>query len=420
MTTIKHWAIYFGHDSASELKWVKNLLSGKIPSELSSIENKTGVYFSTSTLEKYIYEEKFHDDFCLSEEKNRSLLTFSSGEQRKALLNHLLLKNPGFLVVDHVFDMLDASSISEINNKLLEFSKTISIIQIVKRKKNVLPFIHHALVINKNEIIYSGNMENLPELSVSTPSFSKQMLLPTGLQKVEKLSNPLIKFINVTVKYGEQVIVNNINWTINKNEFWQLKGPNGSGKTTLLTLITGDNPKAYNQEIYLFGKKRGSGESIWDIKKYIGFVTPAMVSMFRGWNTVEKMVISGLFDSVGLYKKPTEIQRFMANEWLKLLRMENQKHTRFSNLSETKKRMVLIARAMIKHPPLLILDEPAHALDDYNASVMGELINNIFKEKETSIIYVSHREEPGLNPQKIIELIPGKFGSEHHIPGFNQ
>lgn len=189
-------------------------------------------------------------------------------------------------------------------------------------------------------------------------------------------------------------------------------GPNGSGKTTLLTMITGDNPKAYGQDLTIFGHKRGSGESIWDIKKKIGYVTPSMTTLFRGWNTVEKMVISGLVDSIGLYKKPSELQKQIAGEWIELIGLEDLRLSRFSSLSEVQQCMVLIARAMIKHPPLLILDEPAHGLDDVNAKLLCALINKIATEGQTTIIYVSHRKEPGLEAKQVFELVLCKDGSK--------
>ena len=169
----------------------------------------------------------------------------------------------------------------------------------------------------------------------------------------------------------------------------------------------------------MFGQRRGSGESIWDIKKNIGYITPSMISLFRGWNTVEKMIISGLVDSIGLYKKPTDPERRKADEWLALLNMADAKHKRFSTLNETQKRMILIARAMIKHPPLLILDEPALGLNDKNAALLSALINKIYQEGQTSIVYVSHRNEPGLKPKLILELIPDEYGSKGHIQSKN-
>ncbi|QIA08414.1 ABC transporter ATP-binding protein [Draconibacterium halophilum] len=221
----------------------------------------------------------------------------------------------------------------------------------------------------------------------------------------------MIKLRNVSVKYHERQILNKINWTIRAGEFWQLKGPNGSGKTTILTMINGDNPKAFGQNIELFGRRKGTGESIWEIKREMGYFTPSMMELFKRRHTAEEMVISGFHDSIGLYHKASEIQKHVANEWLKVLGLEAKSNYAFVDLSQVNRRMVLIARAMIKHPPLLILDEPSTGLDDQSAALLSALINKIADESQTAILYVSHRTEPDLKPQFVFELIPSEKGS---------
>jgi molybdate transport system ATP-binding protein len=221
----------------------------------------------------------------------------------------------------------------------------------------------------------------------------------------------LVQFNNVSVSYEERCILKNINWQINKGEFWQLIGPNGSGKSTLLSMITGDNPKAYNQNLILFGRKKGTGETVWDIKAKIGYVNALMTHYFERRDTIENMVISGLNDSIGLYIKPSEVQIHLADEWLKLIGLYDQRKKVFVDLSAGKQRLVMIARAMIKHPPLLILDEPTTGLDDHDAMVFTTLVNKIAAETNTAIIYVSHRKESGLSPDFIYELLPNEEGS---------
>ena len=406
----RHWAI-FSSDLTMRSTFIQDLLKGEPCGELHLLTGMKGALFSNYTLEQFIREESLHDDYTLSIQEHRSIRTFSSGEQRKALLNHLLSTRPDFLILDNVFDMLDVESRQKLDIKLQEIARHITILQVIKRKDNLLPFLNRAILIEKEKVLFSGKIEEYLETHSEPDTFTFKGELPPPLKSNKTFSAPLVQFDDVSVKYGERTIVKKINWIINHGDFWQLKGPNGSGKTTLLTMITGDNPKAYGQNLVLFGKKRGSGESIWDIKKQIGYITPSMITLFRGWNTVEKMVVSGLVDSIGLYTKPTDAQRGLAGQWIKLLGFEQLKHSRFSNLNEVQKRMVLIARSMIKHPLLLILDEPAYGLDDHNAEILTSLVNKIAREGGTTIIYVSHRDEPGLAPRQVYELIPGPEGS---------
>nr|WP_252723122.1 ATP-binding cassette domain-containing protein [Tamlana agarivorans] len=220
----------------------------------------------------------------------------------------------------------------------------------------------------------------------------------------------------VTIKYGARVIVKDICWEIKPGEFWQLIGPNGSGKSTLITLITGDNPKAYGQDIVLFGMQKGSGERVWDIKNNIGHFSAEILRGFRRLDSIEKMILSGFYDSIGLYTFPTERQKFIAHDWLKLIGLFEVKHKDFLSLSVGQQRLVLIARAMVKHPPLLILDEPTNGLDDADAQIFSEFVNKIASESNTAILYVSHRkEETLLNPDYIFQLKPSILGSTGNV-----
>jgi len=220
---------------------------------------------------------------------------------------------------------------------------------------------------------------------------------------------------DVSVSYDGRQILNKISWTINASEFWQIVGPNGSGKSTILSLITGDNPKGYGQDLILFGRKKGSGETVWDIKQNIGYFTSTMTQFFSRMDSIEKMVISGFFDSVGLYIIPSELQVKTAHDWLKIIGLYEDRNKPFCFLPLGRQRIILVARAMVKHPPLLILDEPTSGLDDTNVAIFTALINKIAAESTSAILYVSHRAEKGLTPQYVYELIPGNNGSEGRI-----
>ena len=176
-------------------------------------------------------------------------------------------------------------------------------------------------------------------------------------------------------------------------------------------MITGENSKGYGQELYLFGQKKGSGESIWDIKKKIGYYAPTLTHNFYGEHTIEHMLISGLNDSIGLYKYPTEQQIKTAKEWLLLLDLSAKSDALFIEVPAGQQRLIMVARAMIKQPLLLILDEPTENLDDSSAGIFVALINKISKETSTAIIFVSHRTEVGLNPRNVFELQKTETGS---------
>ncbi|WNH10109.1 ABC transporter ATP-binding protein [Thalassobellus suaedae] len=236
--------------------------------------------------------------------------------------------------------------------------------------------------------------------------------LPPPYNPIDTNVENLVKLNNVTVTYGERVIVNAICWEIKPGEFWQLIGPNGSGKSTLITLITGDNPKGYLQDMVLFGMQKGSGESVWEIKRNIGYFSSEMLRGFMRSDSIENMIISGFLDSIGLYKFPSDRQILIAHQWLRILNMYEIKDKSFQFLSDGHKRLVLIARAMVKQPPLLILDEPTNGLDDADAEIFAELVNKIATESTTAILYVSHRnEEKLLKPDFIYELEPEQTGS---------
>jgi molybdate transport system ATP-binding protein len=219
----------------------------------------------------------------------------------------------------------------------------------------------------------------------------------------------------VSVSYEGRPILQKVHWKIQQGEFWQLVGPNGSGKSTLLSLISGDNPKGYGQELYLFGRKKGSGETVWDIKKNIGYFNSSITLHFNRLDSIEKMIVSGFNDSIGLYVVPSDEQLRLAKEWLHFLGLYDLKNKPIQFLPLAQQRMVLIARAMVKHPPLLILDEPTASLDDAGAALIIEMIQQITKESSSAILYVSHSTEEGLKPDHILELHPGPEGSSISI-----
>ncbi|MBU2927088.1 ATP-binding cassette domain-containing protein [Winogradskyella psychrotolerans] len=386
--------------------WLSNLLNGAY--KLPEIEGKRGALFSNSVLEKYIEEEEKHDNFELTSGLNRSLRTLSSGEQKKALLSHLLQQKPDFIVLNNPYEALDKASVSVLKEELMSLSKSMPIVLIFNRQDDLLPVMTHVITFENTELKAVVPIENY---SFKRSTFVFDKVIPSAITTYSNIPEVLIELKNVNVHYEDRSILKDINWTIKKKEFWHLIGPNGSGKTTLLSMIYGNNTKGYGQELYLFGQKKGSGESVWDIKQKIGYISPAMLELFKRSYTVEQMIISGFYDSIGLYQTPSTAQIRAAAQWMNVLNLSDQKNTSFLKLSPAVQRLILIARAMIKHPPLLILDEPLINVDDEGRALISTLINKIAKESETSILFVAHRDEANIHPDFIYELQPSSNGS---------
>ena len=206
-------------------------------------------------------------------------------------------------------------------------------------------------------------------------------------------AEPMVKITNGAIRYDDTVIFETLNWTIEPGHHWQLTGPNGSGKTALLSLITGDHPQCYVNDIRVFGFQRGSGESIWQIKQFIGYVSTALQWEYTVGTSLRNVIISGFYDSIGLYSKYTDQQRDIADEWLSVLGMQQRADETFTSQSYGDQRLLLIARAMVKHPPLLILDEPCLGLDDMNRQRVLSLIEIICARSESTVLYVNHHAE---------------------------
>ena len=197
----------------------------------------------------------------------------------------------------------------------------------------------------------------------------------------------------VCIRYGERTILKDLDWTILNGERWALSGQNGAGKSTLLSLVCADNPQSYACDIRLFGLTRGSGESIWDIKKHIGYVSPEMHRAYQKNLPAIRIVASGLKDSVGLYVKPNEQEYETCRWWMDIFGLKGMEDRPFLKLSSGEQRLVLLARAFVKDPELLILDEPLHGLDDNNRKLIKEIIDTFCQRRNKTLIMVTHYKE---------------------------
>jgi molybdate transport system ATP-binding protein len=219
--------------------------------------------------------------------------------------------------------------------------------------------------------------------------------MPKFFSKLYTLNSKLsiIHFNHVTIRYGARTILKDLDWTVMQGEHWALSGQNGSGKSTLLSLVCADNPQSYACDISLFGHKRGSGESIWDIKRHIGYVSPEMHRSYKQNIPSIEIVASGLKDTVGLYTRPKEDEKIQCRKWLNVFGIGNLEDRKFHEMSSGEQRLVLLARAFVKEPDLLILDEPLHGLDDINRKMVKDIVDDYCKNPEVTLIYVTHYQE---------------------------
>lgn len=254
--------------------------------------------------------------------------------------------------------------------------------------------ITHVAILREGKITHTSKREDFkynasnkkPQLDIES---LKGLLSPSTGRAFETI----MKMVGVSVSYGSDKVLDNIHWEVKQGERWSLSGPNGSGKSTLLSLITGDNPKAYANDITLFDKKRGSGESIWDIKKQIGFVSPELYQYFPIENNCGHVIESGFYDTQGLFRKSQPEKQAQVLRWMEFLGIESYINNRFKDTSNSTQRLCLLARALIKNPPLLILDEPCQGLDASQQAYFRDIIDAICDISNTTLIYVTHYEE---------------------------
>jgi molybdate transport system ATP-binding protein len=410
---MNHIGLYLSNSVNKD--WIiDEIFSNKFLIKHIDLSELHGELFSPVAINRIIEEELRHDRFPIVTKENPSLLSMSAGQQRKALITHIIGMKPQYIVLDDLYSSVDNETLKFIIGNLTQLIKSTLFIQLFYRKQDVLDFVRTVYSVDgQNRIIAQQRLEQFINLHDSIHQI-QNITLPNLFTETNPAINPLIQLNAVSANYGDKKVLKDICWTIQSGEFWQLKGPNGSGKSTLLSMVIGDNPRGYGEDMILFGRKKGSGETIWDIKKRIGYFTSNMTLQFTHEDSVENMIISGLVDSVGLYTKPTVMQRDIAHDWLQVLGPSFQ-NRKFSSLSFGQQRILLVVRAMVKHPPLLILDEPTVGLDDDNTQLFINLIVAISSQHKVSIIYVSHRTEPELNPDRIFELQPSSEGSTGHL-----
>lgn len=343
--------------------------------------------------------QQLAEQFKIAHLMNQPFTALSSGEGRKVLLARALMNKPSLLILDEPFDGLDVTARKQLMYLLADLQRQgMTLVIIVNRFEDIPDFAEKLgwiLDCQFAELVDRANFFADPVTQqLMNYATTADVELPPPLDSADKPAVlPLIQLNHIHVTFDDRPILRDLTWGVAPGQHWHIAGPNGCGKTTLLNLITGDNPQCYCNDITLFGHKRGSGESIWDIKKQLGIVGPAMHLAYRVSATPLTVLLSGFYDSIGLYQQPGDQEVGLAQAWLALLGMQNVAESAFHQLSYGQQRLLLIARAMLKHPAVLILDEPLQGLDGINRMLVLRYIDRLVSHSQCQLLYVSHYEE---------------------------
>lgn len=353
----------------------------------------------------------------------------SSGQIRRVLIARALYAHrravTKLLILDDPLESIDKDSQQRIAHCLEQFMGShCCSLQLCRRPQDILPAASHLALMNELKMVSQGRRSEIikgelfRQLVAKKPSIAKS--LPPRLAGSDEFienSEPLIRLDKVSANYGDLLVLDNIQWAMQSHHHVLIEGPNGCGKSTLLSLIDGENHKGYGQNVFLFGRRKGSGETVWDIKARFGVVSNELHNKYvKGWRVLD-VVVSGFFDSVGLYDDSGAAEANLARQWLATLAIQQLQKHYYHEISFGQQRLVLLARAMVKHPRVLILDEPCVGLDDYHRQLILQTLDLIAAQANTQIVYVSHvvGEHPGCINQKLsfVDSKAGGFAIVH-------
>lgn len=337
------------------------------------------------------------NDMCqrlsLSDIIHKRINFLSSGELRKFLIINLFTEIPDILIIDNPYIGLDAPSRDLLNEFLLSIThEGTAVLMLLCNPSDIPQFCDFVLPIKDMTIgaTISANECNNDFFNKLFPAKDTFCDMPIDSKCNTIDFDTAIELNGCNVNYGSTIILRDVHWTVKAGEKWALLGANGSGKSTLLSLVYADNPQSYRNSFILFDRKRGTGESIWDIKRRIGYISPEMHLYFNDVADMLTVVASGFFDNVGCFRRPNDDQKAIAMLWLKSFGIEHLASRRFPTLSSGEQRIALIARTLIKNAPLLILDEPLHGLDITKKKLVAQAIEHITNRQGQTLIYVTH------------------------------
>jgi len=350
-------------------------------------------------IEQHLYQ------FGLAHVRNSPLIQLSNGEHKRFQLARALLQKPEWVLLDNPFTGLDKQARKLLDTILSKLVQQGLHVVLVTGTSEIPEVVTHTALLDQGKLVafFPKGSQPLPSLvNKWMPTGSVLTGIPSAYQF--PAFTIAVKMVNTTVSYGGKKILDDINWEVKNGECWNVAGHNGSGKSTLISLINGDNPQAFANEIYLFDRRKGSGESIWDIKRKTGFISPELHHYFDASANCFNIVASGLFDTIGLFRQLNPVQQQLTEAWMEYMQVGRLSKRLYHTLSDGEQRRVLLTRALVKNPPLLLLDEPCQGLDSLATSQFLHLINHICIHLNKTMIYVSHydAEIPACVNQRLI------------------
>ncbi len=356
----------------------------------------------------FLHNAEMHSElirlFNLEQVLDRGYRSLSSGESRKIGILRELTKGVRLLALEHPFDGLDQTSCRELDAQLaLLHAQGLTLLFLCSDAVDLPRCCTHLALMREGSLSLCGPAADIRPLLQAAAAGTQPLFQArvedmransaAGDTTTEADSGPLVLLQGGFARYGEVEVFTGLDLCIRPGEHTLITGPNGCGKSTLVQLITGDHPLCYSNDLRLFGRRRGSGESIWEVKRHMGIVSNDMHRNHRVGGTALAIVLSGLFDSIGLYTRPTATERRLGLRWLSWLGLEEKASRPFNRLSYGTQRLLLLGRALIKQPRLLLLDEPTQGLDSANRKALLDFLERAAAERLCTIVYISHRQD---------------------------